>query len=97
MVDSGGSHPKDRADAILNANATQLSRILEIEIAEYRDAIEHCLENNTELESPLDRLSNMGQLLSETLSSWNNVNNSEKTMVIQASIYIGLIASKMLV
>lgn len=77
--------------AILNASATQLSRILEIEIAEYRDAIEHCLENNTELESPLNRLSNMGQLLSETLSSWNNVSNSEKSMVIQASIYIGSI------
>lgn len=77
--------------AILNASATQLSRILEIEIAEYRDAIEHCLENNTELESPLNRLSNMGQLLSETLSSWDNVDNSEETMVIQASIYIGSI------
>lgn len=77
--------------AILNASTTQLSRILEIEIAEYRDAIEHCLENNTELESPLNRLSNMGQLLSETLSSWDNVDNSEETMVIQASIYIGSI------
>lgn len=77
--------------AILNANAAQLPRILEIEIAEYRDAIDRCLENSAELESPLNRMSNMGQLLSETLSSWNSDNNSEETMRIQASIYIGSI------
>ncbi len=77
--------------AILNASTAQLPRILEIEITEYRNAIEHCLENNTELESPLNRLFNMGRLLSETLSSWNSVTNSEETKVIQASIYIGSI------
>lgn len=55
--------------AILSASATQLPRILEIEIAEYREAIERCLENSNELESPLNRLSNMGRLLNETLSS----------------------------
>lgn len=77
--------------AILSASATQLSRILEIEIAEYRDAIERCLENSDELESPLNRLSNMGRLLNETLSSWNRENNSEETAVVQASIYIGSI------
>lgn len=74
--------------AILSASATQLSRILEIEIAEYRDAIERCLENSDELESPLNRLSNMGRLLNETLSSLNRENNSEETTVVQASIYI---------
>lgn len=72
--------------AILSASATQLSRILEIEIDEYRDAVERCLENSDELESPLNRLSNMGRLLNETLSSLNRENNSEETTVVQASI-----------
>lgn len=44
--------------AILNAGMEQLSRILEIEIAEYRDVVGRYLECN----AALDRLSNMRRL-----------------------------------
>ena len=71
--------------AILNAGMEQLSRILEIEIAEYRDVVGRYLECN----AALDRLSNMRRLLSETLSNWDSENLPGEAMAIQASILIG--------
>ena len=76
-------------NAILNASIAQLSRILEIEVAEYRDVIGLCLGSSTEFESSLNRLSIIGQLLEITLSNWDNNDFSRDAIATQASIYTG--------